>query len=233
MADEVQEIKDRLDLVEFIGQYVDLKQSGKNCRGLCPFHADTDPSVYVNPERQFYHCFGCQKSGDIFTFLMEREGLRFYEALKILAQKAGVELKRRPGAQKRRETHDRLIRAHDLANQLYKHLLIKHPSGVKARQYLEKRGISSKMVEKFELGYAPDSWEATGKALLSKNLLLDSLVLSGLVIKKDDGGWYDRFRDRLMFPSSDHMGRVVGFSARSLDPKAQSAKYINTQESPS
>lgn len=232
MADEVQEIKDRLDIVEFIGQHVELKQTGKNWRGLCPFHADTDPSFYVNPERQFYHCFGCQKSGDIFTFLMEREGLEFYEALKLLATKAGVELKTRPGTKKRRETRNRLIQAHDLTNQLYRHLLKGHPSGVQARQYLEKRGTNSKMIEGFELGYAPNSWEATGKALLDKGFSLDMLVQSGLIIKKDDGGWYDRFRDRLMFPVHDHMGRVVGFSARSLDPEAKSAKYINTPETP-
>lgn len=249
MSDEVQEIKDRLDLVEFIGQYVELKQTGKNWRGLCPFHQERTPSFFVNPERQFYHCFGCDRSGDIYNFLMEREGLEFYEALKILAQRAGVELKTRPGQQQRREKRNRLIQAHDLANRLYRHLLERHPSGVGARQYLEKRSVTQSMIEQFELGYSPDSWETTGKSLLDRGFTPDELIASGLIIakstsKKPDGTildpsglegqrhWYDRFRGRLMFPVHDHMGRVVGFSARSLDPEDETAKYINTPETP-
>lgn len=233
MADEIQEVKERIDIVQAISEYVSLKRSGRNFTALCPFHKETSPSFYVSPERQIWHCFGCDRGGDVFAFLMEKEGLSFGEALRILAQKAGVELSRgySAGQQEKRE---RLLRINLLASEFYHHLLVRHKVGQRARVYLENRGISQTSVKDFNLGYAPKSWEATGKFLLSKKFSLEELYASGLIIRREKvqhgrSEWYDRFRGRIMFPIYDFLGRTLGFTARTLEQ--EEPKYLNSPDS--
>ncbi len=250
MADEIQEIKDKLDIIEFINSYVPLKKTGRNFRGLCPFHSEKTPSFFVSPERQTWHCFGCNRGGDIYAFLMEKEGLTFGEALRMLAQRAGVELKTKFSPQKQ-ERKERLFAATHLACEFYHYLLTKHKAGEKALKYLSKRGIGQSSITEFKLGYAPSSWETTGKFLLSRGFTIDELLETGLIIEKPTtrkpenppasprgsrggrgqkaGSWYDRFRGRLMFPVSDVMSRVVGFSARTLTN--EEPKYLNSPDS--
>ncbi|MBM4401996.1 MAG: DNA primase [Candidatus Cloacimonetes bacterium] len=236
MADEVQEIKDKLDIVEFINSYAPLKKTGRNFRALCPFHSERTPSFFVSPERQTWHCFGCNRGGDIYSFLMEKEGLTFGEALRMLASRAGVELKTRFSPQ-RQERKERLLAATHLASEFYHYLLAKHKLGEKTRQYLSNRSIERTSIEEFKLGYAPSSWEAAGKFLLSRGFKVDELLETGLIIEKSDirhptsdiRHWYDRFRGRLMFPVFDVTNRVVGFSARTLEN--EEPKYINSPES--
>ena len=237
MADEVSEIKDKLDIIEFVNSYVPLKKTGRNFRGLCPFHTEKTPSFFVSPERQSWHCFGCNRGGDIYAFLMEKEGLTFGEALRMLAQRAGVELKTKFSPQKQ-ERKERLLAATHLACEFYHYLLTKHKSGEKARKYLSKRSIEQSSINEFKLGYAPASWETTGKFLLSRGFKIDELLETGLIISKPatrqpdnqtTRTWYDRFRGRLMFPISDVLGRVVGFSARTLTN--EEPKYLNSPDS--
>lgn len=242
MADEVSEIKEKLDITEFINSYVPLKKTGRNFRALCPFHTEKTPSFIVSPERQSWHCFGCNRGGDIYAFLMEKEGLTFGEALRMLAQRAGVELKTKFSPQ-RQERKERLLAATHLASEFYHYLLTKHKAGEKARKYLNNRAVEQSSINEFKLGYAPASWETTGKFLLSRGFTIDELLETGLVIEKPSasGGpqtthhppqtrnWYDRFRGRLIFPVSDVLGRVVGFSARTLTN--EEPKYINSPDS--
>lgn len=234
MSDEIQLVKDRIDLVDFINPHVPLKKSGRSFRGLCPFHAEKTPSFFVSPERQFWHCFGCGKSGDVFTFLMEREGLEFGEALRLLAQRTGVQLTSRSSPQ-RQAIKERLLALTHLASEFYHHLLLKTDLGQRARSYLRARHINEKLIKDFKLGYAPNSWDATGKFLLKRQFSEEGLLAAGLAIAKEDQRrrgpkWYDRFRGRLMFPIGDNLGRVVGFSARTLDDSEP--KYINSPDSP-
>lgn len=262
MADEIQEIKDKLDITEFINSYVPLKKTGRNFRGLCPFHTEKTPSFFVSPERQTWHCFGCNRGGDIYAFLMEKEGLTFGEALRMLASRAGVELKTKFSPQKQ-ERKERLLAANHLASEFYHYLLTKHKAGEKALKYLRNRAIEQSSIKEFKLGYSPNSWETTGKFLLSRGFTVDELLETGLIISKprpEDGQpqpkageplahlaeatrpprprarvagtarhWYDRFRGRLMFPVSDVLGRVVGFSARTLTN--EEPKYLNSPDS--
>lgn len=239
MSDEIQQIKDRIEIVDLVSEHVPLKKMGRNFRALCPFHAEKTPSFYVSPERQIWHCFGCNTGGDIFTFLMKREGLEFGEALRILAQRAGVKLMPRQSPE-RQERKERLLDVTSLAGRFFQHLLIKHPLGRRGQEYLAKRGIKPETSLEFGLGYAPNSWESTGKFLLSRKFNLSDLLETGLAISKesdskkaqvqDRRGWYDRFRGRLIFPIYDPFGRPVGFSARALD--SSEPKYINSSDSP-
>lgn len=228
-------IKEKIDIVEFINSYLPLKKAGRNFRGLCPFHQEKTPSFFVSPERGFYHCFGCQKNGDIFTFLMEREGLTFPEALKILAERAGVKLSLRAKTPDQSHQKERLLALSLLAAEYYHHLLLSHRVGEGARRYLKKRGINAASIKNFKLGYAPDSWESTGKFLLTRGYQEPELIESGLIIPKErpgiGRGWYDRFRGRLMFPVFDLLGRVVGFSGRTLKEGPNLPKYINSPDS--
>lgn len=228
-------IKEKIDIVEFINSYLPLKKAGRNFRGLCPYHSEKTPSFFVSPERGFYHCFGCQKSGDVFTFLMEKEGLTFPEALKILADRTGVKLSPKAFGPETSHKKERLLALTLLASEYYHHLLLNHKVGEKCRAYLKNRGISHDSIQAFKLGYAPDSWESTGKFLLSRGYQEPELVESGLIIPKLKGtkarGWYDRFRGRVMFPVLDSLGRVVGFSGRTLKDDPGIPKYINSPDS--
>lgn len=228
--DQIEEVRRKIDIVELISQQVALKKAGRNFKGLCPFHEEKTPSFIVSSERQIFKCFGCQESGDVYGWLMKREGMEFGEALRFLAQKAGVELKdfRPSGDQKIKE---RLLEINHLASEFYHYLLTQHPLGKPALEYLLKRGITKDSMRLFKLGYSVNQWQGlTDYLLKKKGYKLNELEQAGLAIKGNGGRYYDRFRGRIMFPLFDHRRRVVGFAGRVLNPEEKEAKYINSPE---
>lgn len=233
----IDEVKERLDIVEVISQYVPLKKSGRNYKGLCPFHSEKTPSFVVFPENQSWHCFGaCSTGGDVFSFIMKRENLDFGEALALLAARAGVEL--RPRAEAASADEQKLERLRQLvaeAATYYHYLLVRSEEAAIARAYLEHRGFVRQTWENWQLGYALDSWDALKDRLLAKGYTPAELEEAGLIIRREDGsGYYDRFRGRLMIPIRDVEGRTVGFGARVLreDPARPQPKYINSPQTP-
>lgn len=227
----IDEVKDRLDIVEFIQSYVPLKKAGKNYKGLCPFHAEKTPSFVVFPDSGRWHCFGaCGTGGDVFTFIMKQENLEFGEALKTLAQRAGVELEPPSPQMAEAEKHLNLLREINQAAATYfYHLLIHSDEAVKARAYLEKRGMKRETLDRFQIGYALDQWDGLLKYLTSRRYALEDTVEAGLAIERGDGsGHYDRFRGRVIFPIRDHRGRTIGFGGRVLDDSVP--KYLNSPQ---
>lgn len=239
MIDEVEEIKNRINVVDLVGEYIRLQKAGSNWRALCPFHNEKTPSFMVSEERRGFHCFGCGKGGDIFTFVMEMEGLDFREALEQLAGKAGVELKRfkRGDWGDKGETGDKkkLYAILELATKWYEKNLWEGKGRDKILEYLRERGLTDETIKKFRLGYAPDGWRNMLEFLRKKNFDISDITKTGLLVEKEknipDTKYYDRFRDRIMFPIQDTMGRVVGFSARvAPGGDEKTAKYINTPQ---
>jgi len=232
--DQVQEIKDKVDIVEIISGYLTLKRAGKNYKGVCPFHSEKTPSFMVAPERQTFRCFGCNEGGDVFTFIEKIEGLDFYNAMKLLADKAGVKLEersvRRGEQDHQADTKTRLFEINELTKRLYEKVL-QHPKAERARKYLANRGLSDKTLEQFEIGYAPVSWDFLTKFLKSKGFSEVEIVEAGVAIKSDNGRVYDRFRGRIMFPINNIMGSTIAFTSRILEDDGKSAKYINSAES--
>lgn len=227
---QIQEVKQATDIVQIISERVNLQRSGTNWRGLCPFHSEKSPSFFVSEQLQRYRCFGCGKSGDAFTFLDEYEGMTFAEALQYLADRAGITLTKQTFTDED-EQRKRLLEILNLSREYYYYLLTEHDVGKKAMAYLKERGISNESIKIFQIGYALPSWDGLLKYLnTKKNYSLADIQASGLIIKNQGGRTYDRFRDRLMFPLTDHRGRVVGFSGRVLDSTIKEAKYINTPE---
>lgn len=231
MVDQVEEIKSKVDIVEIVGDRVDLKKAGRNFKGLCPFHGEKTPSFMVSPERQSYKCFGCGEGGDVYTFLQRYEGMSFLEALESMAEKTGVKLERyKPTSQDLRRK--KLIEIMHLASEYYIWILNNHKSAEVAREYLKARKIGGEARKVFGLGYAPDGWRQVSEFLIKKKKYeVEDLEAVGLVIK-GDRGYYDRFRGRVMFPLRDHKGVVVGFSGRTLSSDSKDAKYINSPETP-
>ncbi len=227
-----EEIKQRLDIVEFIGSYVPLQKAGRNYKGLCPFHTEKTPSFIVFPESQGWHCFGaCSTGGDIFTFVMRRENMDFSEALHFLADKAGVALQPLDVEEiHQKDELDRLRAVNAAAAQYYHHVLMETPQGEPAREYLEKRGVARETMAAFQLGYAVDDWHLLEEALKHAHFSSQDILTAGLTSKGDRGNIYDRFRGRLMFPIRDVQGRVIGFGGRVLD--ASLPKYLNTPDTP-
>lgn len=234
---DVEEIKSRLNIADIIGKRVTLKKAGRNFKALCPFHNEKTPSFIVSPDRQTYHCFGCQKGGDVFTFVMEYEHVDFPEALEELASQAGVTLTRRIADTPQTKLKEKILEVNHLAGEFYQYLLTQHKLGQHARDYLKNRGISDKAIKTFSLGYSPNSWDGLLKYLKKKGYEEELLEQAGLVIQSQKSNiknqrYYDRFRGRVMFTLKDHRGNVVGFAGRVLDPKEKEAKYINTPETP-
>ncbi len=229
----VDEIKERLDIVDVIGAYVPLQRAGRYYRALCPFHAEKTPSFYVFPDSQRWHCFGaCGEGGDIFTFVMKREGWDFATALEELARRAGVILRPRTPEQARLdEENARLQAAVAEAAQYYHHLLLHAPEAARAREYLARRGLSSETVLRFQLGYSLPAWDALRAYLTGRGFTPAELVRAGLLVEREDGSTYDRFRDRLMIPIRDPQGETVGFGARTLEADGV-PKYINSPQTP-
>ncbi|HUS60278.1 MAG TPA: DNA primase [Nevskiaceae bacterium] len=230
MADELEEIKRKIDIVELISEFVPLKKVGRNFKALCPFHSEKTPSFIVSPERQIWHCFGsCGEGGDIFGFLMKMEGVEFGEALRILAKRAGVRLARYQPSQSERQKQE-LYEINHLSSEYYHYVLLNHPAGKEALAYIQGRGISKDSLEKFKIGFAPNMWEGLQKFLVGKkNYSVQNLEKAGLVIK-GRRGFYDRFRARVVFPLKDHRGNICGFAGRVIVPEVKEAKYINTPE---
>ena len=231
--DPLAEIKKRIDIVEYINRHVSLQKAGRNFRAPCPFHAEKTPSFIVSPERQIWHCFGsCNEGGDIFKFLMKWENLTFGEALKILADQAGVKLEKHAFADQNWDKKQRLLTINQYAADFYQFLLEKHKLGDKARRYLDERKVNLKSAKHFYLGYAPRSWDSLFKYLSKKGYSAAEINLTGLLVKSGEDHYYDRFRSRLIFPLSDMRGNILGFSGRILEakPDPKDAKYINTPE---
>lgn len=233
MNNNVEEIKSRLNIVDIVGEYVRLTKAGANWKGLCPFHGEKSPSFMVNEEKQIFHCFGCTKGGDVFTFVQEIESLEFREVLKILAEKAGVQLEQYKGQETQYDSKKRVMAALELATKFYETQLWKGSGKERIMKYLGERGINDDSIKAFRLGYAPSGWDNILKFLLDRGYSLDEIEKTGLLVKKESGGgYYDRFRDRIMFPIMDAMGSVIGYSARVAPGQDESqAKYINSPES--
>jgi len=229
-SDKIEEIRTRADIVEVIGAHVRLKRAGRNFVGLCPFHNEKTPSFSVNAERGFFHCFGCGAGGTVFDFVMRIEGLTFPDALQSLARHYGIALPQRgEGGGASAGERDAFTRANQIAAEFYAHVLWNTDDGAIARDYLKARGIASETAREFMLGFAP-ARTANLAATLSKRGLLDAAITLGLVHKQADGGLYDMFRARVMFPIRDVQSRVIGFGGRVVDNHLP--KYINSAESP-
>ncbi len=229
----VDEIKNRIDIVDFISSYVPLKKAGRNYKGLCPFHSEKTPSFIVFPDSQGWHCFGaCGTGGDIFSFLMKRENLDFSEALRILASRAGVELEpMTPARQAEQKQEERHFAINAAAAEYFHNLLLSSGEGERARAYLQKRGLTQESIETFQLGYGLDDWHALENHLRAKGYTYADVAELGLIIQREGGdGYDDRFRGRLMFPIRDIKSRVIGFGGRVLDKSEP--KYMNSPESP-
>lgn len=230
MLNPSEEIKSKLDIVDVIREYIQLKAAGLNFRAACPFHREKTPSFMVSPEKQIWHCFGCGKGGDVFSFVMEIEGLNFVEALRMLAKKAGVVLKKSdPALTSKRNS---LLDILELSAKYYHKVLTDSPAAESARQYLEKRALTAETINKWQIGYSPDTWDNLANFLKSRGFGENEIFLSGLTVKKEkSNGFYDRFRGRIMFPIHDINGNVAGFSARvrpEKEAEEKMGKYINT-----
>lgn len=229
MANEVQEIKNKLSVEDVLGDYIQLKKAGVNYKACCPFHNEKTPSLMVSPQKQVWHCFGCGEGGDIFTFVQNIENIEFAESLRILAKKAGVVL--RKSNPKLRNEKNTLIEISGLAQKFFQAQLFKNAKAEHAKAYIKERGITKESVVQFGIGYSLESWDALLRFLSSRKFKYEAIEKAGLVIKKDRGGYYDRFRDRLMFPIRNVNGEVIGFGGRVLKKDEKSAKYINSPQS--
>ena len=230
-SDDVkEEIRRRLDIVEIVSQYVPLARQGRRFGARCPFHQEKTPSFFVDPERGFWKCFGCGESGDLFSFVMKIEGLTFPEAAERLAQRAGVQWRAGPAAEKTGRERRGVLEANEAAAGWFKHKLFE-PEGQVALDYLRGRGLSDEIIRNFGLGYAPGGWDNLLKFMAGKGFNEQLLTLAGLVKPGSSGGHYDVFRHRVMYPIVEVTGRVIGFGGRALDPEEQ-AKYINSPDTP-
>ena len=229
----VDDVKARLDIVDVVSQYAPLKRAGRTYKALCPFHSEKTPSFVVFPESQTWRCFGsCNEGGDIFSFVMRTEGWDFAEALRVLAQKAGVQLEEQtPEYKARQSADDRLYVLLDEAAQLYMNVLIDSPEAASTRDYVVDRGLTEATVHHFQLGYAPDEWSFALDHFRRRGYHQDEIIAAGLAIENERGRVYDRFRHRLMFPIRDGRGRTLGFGARALEPDQQ-PKYLNSSQGP-
>ena len=227
----IDEVKQRIDIVEVVSQYVSLTKSGRTFRALCPFHSEKHPSFFVYPERQSWHCFGaCNTGGDVFSFIMKKEGVDFGEALRLMAQRAGVSLPSRFEPSAKRDEKERLYQVNEAVAQYFHDLLLSSQAGEKARSYVASRGLSLETITSFQLGFSPNSWEALKQYLMERGYTESELLAAGLVIETEAGGTHDRFRNRLMFPICDIRGHITGFGARVLDDLLP--KYLNSPQTP-
>ncbi|MGD0253801.1 MAG: DNA primase [Verrucomicrobiota bacterium] len=245
----LERIRAASDIVDVIGSYLPLKKAGANFVALCPFHKEKTPSFSVNPHRQIFHCFGCHKGGDVFTFVKEYENIGFVDAVRRLADRAKIpiEFDQSPGEQQSRHLKDQLLQIHEQIAQRWQNCLLNEAAGQTARDYLAKRGVSPEAVKLFRLGAAPDAWDDTVNWAKSKGHELALVEKAGLIIPRSETpnprpqtpdarpetrNYYDRFRGRLMFPICDEQGRVIGFSGRVLSGDEKTAKYVNSPETP-
>jgi DNA primase len=231
----LEQIRSASDIVDVIGSYVPLKRAGANFVALCPFHKEKSPSFNVNAQKQIFHCFGCHKGGDVFTFVKEFESIHFMDAVRRLAERAKIplELDNQPGQQQYRHLKDNLLQIHEQITQRWQNSLANEAGGQAARDYLAHRGVSAEAVTLFRLGYAPEAWDDTVNWAKSKGHETSLMEQAGLILRKEGTDhFYDRFRGRLIFPICDEQGRVIGFSGRILSSDAKAAKYVNSPETP-
>lgn len=228
--DDVEAVKQKVDISELLGEYITLKRAGKNFKALCPFHGEKTPSFVISPERQIWHCFGCQKGGDVFSFLMEYEKMDFYEALKTLAQRANVKLSGSLYRNEDEKKRDQIFSINSLAMQFYHFLLTRHKTGEVARAYLHKeRVVPEALVEKFSIGFAPFASSSLSAYLTQKKGFAKQTLIEAGLATQDRGGLRDFFRGRIIFPIHDARGNIVAFSGRAMGANSM-PKYINTRE---
>lgn len=229
--EKIEQIRKQTDIVEVINDYVQLKKQGRNYIGLCPFHGEKTPSFSVSADKQLYHCFGCGAGGNVFTFLMELEGLTFVEAVRKLAKRVNVSLPEvSTSLQKSSQKHDEILSAHDLAASYYHYLLMQTNGGEPGRDYLSKRGFLKEMMEYFQIGFAPNAWDTLSSLLQKRQFNLEKIERAGLISTRQfDGKPFDRFRNRVMFPIWDGQGKVIAFGGRVIDDSKP--KYLNSPES--
>ncbi|MFH1292328.1 MAG: DNA primase [bacterium] len=237
MAD-TQTIKDRIDIVQLISEYIQLKKAGINWKACCPFHQEKSPSFMVNAEKQFWHCFGCGKSGDIFSFIQEIEGVEFPEALRLLADRAGVKIDTFR-SEINKSQKNRILEINEKSAFFFNKFLLEMDVSRNARSYLAERGLSQDTIKKWLVGYIPDQWELLTQYLLKNGFGIEDIVSAGLAIKKDNAnmstgrGYYDRFRGRIMFPICDVHNNIIGFTGRILvETEKTGGKYVNTPQTP-
>ncbi|MBN1849845.1 MAG: DNA primase [Deltaproteobacteria bacterium] len=228
-----EEIRKAADITELIGQYVQLKKAGRNFLGLCPFHSEKTPSFTVSPAKQMFHCFGCKVGGDIFRFWMEYHKVSFPQAVRDLAEKYHIILPERkltPAQKQIMDSKEILVKINESAVEYYHHMLLESAKGRAGREYLDRRSISSDVVGRFKIGFASADWDGLTRFFVKKHVDLDKAVQAGLLIAKKNGGYYDRFRGRIIFPIFDLRNRIVGLGGRVLDDTLP--KYLNTPETP-
>lgn len=232
--DKISEVRNSADIVEVVSEFVRLKKAGKNHIGLCPFHSEKTPSFTVSPDKQIFHCFGCGVGGNIFSFLMKQEGITFPEAVRSLARRYSIEIPTRklsPGQRRRLSEREHLLTINKMALDLYRHSLHESPAGKAARDYLAKRRMTPEVVDDFQIGYAPQGWDNVLNYLTKKGYDPALIEKCGLVVgRKNAGGYYDRFRDRIIFPIFALNSQVIGFGGRVLDDSLP--KYLNSPETP-
>ncbi|AXN37554.1 DNA primase [Peribacillus butanolivorans] len=233
--EKINQIREAVDIVDLIGEYVQLKKQGRNYFGLCPFHGENSPSFSVSAEKQIFHCFGCGAGGNIFTFLMDIEGYNFVESAKVLAEKGNVPLDVEINKDSQRSNlpagSQQMFEAHDLLRKFYHHLLVNTKEGQEALEYLLKRGFTEETIEKFQIGYSLDSWDFVSKFLLKRGFPAEFMEQAGLIIfREKDESYFDRFRNRVMFPIMDHQGNTIAFSGRAMGD--DEPKYLNSPETP-
>ncbi|MDR4888973.1 DNA primase [Fredinandcohnia sp. QZ13] len=229
----IEKIRLSVDIVDVISEYVQLKKQGRNYFGLCPFHGENTPSFSVSPDKQIFHCFGCGAGGNVFSFLMDLEGYSFSEAAVNLAKKVNIDLsdyEHHTAVSDKNNDVSKMQEAHELLKKFYHHLLLNTKEGQPALDYLTNRGFTREIIDKFEIGYALDSWNFATKFLQKRGFKPELMERAGLLVKKEDTGtFFDRFRNRIMFPIWDHQGKTIAFSGRVLD-KGQEPKYLNSPE---
>src|SRR6266498_2311822 len=237
----IEQIAAANDIVEVIGSYFPLKRAGANFKALCPFHQEKTPSFTVSPSRQTFHCFGCGVGGSVFRFVMDYEHVDFPSAVRKLAARCGITIVEKRGAadeERQYETRRTLLKLHAEAAEWFHENLVKREVGESARKYLKQRGITAEIAKRWQLGYAPDEWDAFGSWARGRGYDVRDLIASGLIKSKDDADGmpgqaaYDRFRGRIMFPICNDVGEVIAFSGRMLQNEAEGAKYLNSPETP-
>ncbi|WP_459922477.1 DNA primase [Desulfatiferula olefinivorans] len=231
--DIILDIQQATDIYEIVSETVQLKKSGQGFMGLCPFHSEKTPSFHVNPVRGIYHCFGCGVGGDVLSFVMKRDGLTFPEAVRMLAARCGITLpepEKNPAERRVESQRESLYAVNRLSMEYFKGILFKGPQGEPARRYLANRGMTETIAETFQLGYAPDGWDNLVRFLSGRNIPRQVAETSGLIATKNKERYYDRFRNRIIFPILDQSRRVIGFGGRVLDDSLP--KYLNSPETP-
>lgn len=230
----IEEVRSKNDIVEVVSEYVSLEKKGHRYWGLCPFHAEKTPSFSVIPDKQFFYCFGCQAGGNVIGFIQKKDNLSFVEAVKALAKRARIPIpaeKRTPEEEKAYQERERVQEALELASRYFHHLLFNTPGGAKALEYLRRRGLTEDTIRRFQLGYSSPAWDDLCRGFLKKGHTAEVLLKAGLIIQRESkDGYYDRFRDRVMFPITDLRGRVIGFGGRTMGDGQP--KYLNSPETP-